>query len=361
MSKHGKSFEILNENGKGLIPVLQVKRAKFACPSSSKLMIKADSQGVKEKNEKIQLSTDVQIRSAAILNSISPNRISSRSPGSQMIDLKLRREKRLLKNNSLSKSFYEVREMLNEKERNEGKILLFKLKEKIRKAKGNCLELFTVFQDIFEEVIEKDLNFTAVLMEVKEGYEDYIKKIQDSQKIRSLEDQVKDLQSQIFNLNEESRSFERNLDRISKENLQLSKDLDRSEEICTELQRKLCKITLFELSNCPKDDLTWKSLVSENQTLYQNFLKQGEELSSFQYKEKKLFQLITALKQRGFPVEEVYQSEIVKKKHSTPSSPSSSSSENENLLSSRPLIPRKPSIIPLLSLRLCMADSIEDF
>lgn len=349
MSKNVKSSDFSAE-AKGYTPVLQLKRSKNIYPSSSKLTItRSDSQQLNQFKTKSSLNLNFK---SPILSSISPNRISTRSPVTYHSECRLTSKKKLIKNNSLSKSFYEIQETFSEKPSNllkEGKILYSKLLEKLNKAKFQDFdEVFKSVQKIFKEIIEKDDFFKDVLGKIKDFYEDIIKELvygrkNDEIEIQELMNKVKDLKEFNFNL-------QKNFDLIAKENLEISKELDRSEEICTELQRKLCKIALYELDEYPVDQIRWKSLVMENNSLYESCKKQAEEISSFKYKEKKLFQLIMAIKQRGFPVEDVYQSEIIKKPHLSSPSSLSSNSESEFLQPPRASAHKKPSIIPMLFL-----------
>mmetsp|Transcript_32746 Transcript_32746/g.32451 ORF Transcript_32746/g.32451 Transcript_32746/m.32451 type:complete len:109 (-) Transcript_32746:8-334(-) len=77
------------------------------------------------------------------------------------------------------------------------------------------------------------------------------------------------------------------------------------------------------------------------------------ELKSFRSKEKKLLKLIMAMKKRGYPVEEVYEKDVVKRrkieKQSDQEKPENES--EEELIVSGPLKPvPKPDFIPNLKL-----------
>ena len=78
-----------------------------------------------------------------------------------------------------------------------------------------------------------------------------------------------------------------------------------------------------------------------------------KDIKHLSHKEKKLVKLVIALKNRGYPVEDVYQEDVhreKKKKILTCDEPVIDDSENEDLVSGRAKEVSKPEFIPKLNL-----------
>ena len=78
-----------------------------------------------------------------------------------------------------------------------------------------------------------------------------------------------------------------------------------------------------------------------------------KDIKHLSRKEKKLVKLIVALKNRGYPVEDVYQEDVHREKKKKILACDESvvdDSENEDLVSGRPKEVAKPAIIPSLNL-----------
>ena len=104
-------------------------------------------------------------------------------------------------------------------------------------------------------------------------------------------------------------------------------------------------------------------MLLENQNYSEAYGKLKEEIKNYRYKEKKLLKLIVALKQKGYPVEEIYEAEVEKKKpkplpHYSGSEELESNSEAENLVSGRPPGKEKPKIIPNLNFQELNPESV---
>ena len=56
--------------------------------------------------------------------------------------------------------------------------------------------------------------------------------------------------------NEEIDVLDKRVRKLSSENYELAKSLERSEEICSGIQERLNKISKFSMNNIPKDEET---------------------------------------------------------------------------------------------------------
>ena len=108
---------------------------------------------------------------------------------------------------------------------------------------------------LFEEIIEKDKNFGKFLLLIKNSYEDYYET-----KINKLTSQyqieITELKGIIHKNNENSAALERSLDKLSKENLDLSKELEHNEKVCERLSKKLSMIASYDVKNIPLNEET---------------------------------------------------------------------------------------------------------
>ena len=238
------------------------------------------------------------------------------------------------------------------------KIIEDKLLENLKKCKDKnmSLEKLDAFRTAFAEIIEKDENFGGVLRKIKEFYEQKIKADHyDSSKdiIEKLKDELKILKEKINKNKENKKYLMKKIEKLAKENTELSRRLDDRESRYVDLQDKLLKLSKIDLSAVPQDENSWKYLVSENQHLIKVCEDMRKDIKHLSRKEKKLVKLVIALKNRGFPVEDVYQEDVHRekpKKVRTCDEPVIDDSENEDLISGRPKSVEKPSIIPKLNL-----------
>jgi hypothetical protein len=157
------------------------------------------------------------------------------------------------------------------------------------------------FIELFPEIIEKDIIFGQLLKKIKISYEEKISKIQNetSKAVNSLNDQIL-----------EKASYVRMLERISKENIQIGKEVQRLESICTELQSTLNKIRNVNIESVPRNEDDWRALIYENSQYSILCKNMKSDIKDYQYKEEQLIKLIDALKERGYPVDQVYEEDV---------------------------------------------------
>lgn len=113
---------------------------------------------------------------------------------------------------------------------------------------------------------------------------------------------------------------------------------------------KIQEIRKFDVESMSKDEITWKTLVFENQRLLKINKEMQNDIKSISAKEKKLVDLIIALKQHGYPVEQVYEKQNSKSKRSYSPQSYADDTDNEALVSSRVKTVAKPAIVPKLNL-----------
>ncbi|CAG9333195.1 unnamed protein product [Blepharisma stoltei] len=254
--------------------------------------------------------------------------------------------------------------------------LEFKLTKQLRDQSGKSnspkmqKEVFDIYSKMFAEIIEKDTLFGPLLLKIQHAYEDWMISATSDYKETSqnLKFELSELSKKCQLQNEDKKTMDRKIEKLSKENYELSKSLEEQEERYAELQEKIFKIADIKIDQLPKDDETWKFLVAENQNYASVCENMRNELKNYAYKEKKLLKLVLAMKKRGYPVEEIYDQEVAhhkKKKKKQEQNQNQIESEeypddteNEQLVSERLKYKAKPESIPSLNLKDIQAETL---
>lgn len=155
--------------------------------------------------------------------------------------------------------------------------------------------------EVFDELIEKDLIFAPVLFKIKGFVASLFKKYEDDCEV---------LQERVGGLIEEKQNFARMLDRLSTENIDLGKEIQRLETNCSGLQGALDDIRKVSLAKVPIDGDRWKALIYENSQYSELVQDMKLDIREFQYKEDQLIRLIGAIKARGVPVDDIYEEDV---------------------------------------------------
>ena len=374
MSKNGKQLEPSIDSGRPITPILRTRRTNVMLnptPSSSKLMIgKQDSPYSQIQSiTKTRSSSNLKNKSPLKFKNVSPHRSSNHSIALKSSESKRvlfdRKENTTSKQTTLNNSYGEHTETNIDKRlslyQKESTTIEIKLHERLNQLQDgadsaiNNAKALEIYQQAFDEVITKDKIFSSILSKIKGFYEHRISKSKGRNKDKEYKEKIKEINRSLNAQIDINKSNERKLEKIVRENIELSKSLDRSEEICTEMQKKLVMITNYNVSEVPKDEIKWKALLLENKSYVEGYELLKDDIKNYKYKEKKLLQLILALKQRGYPVEEVYESEVDQKRHKplpnySGSDEIESNSEAENLVSGRAPTKEKPNFIPSLNL-----------
>lgn len=241
------------------------------------------------------------------------------------------------------------------------KIQELKLEGNNKKGQQGKLE---IFQDFFEKVIEKDTTYSGILQRIKEGYEEWIMCNTVNTTIDILDDYIAEISEIKHKLKKEIQdklSYKLRYDSLISENQDLRVKLSESEKKLSRLEDQISRLKSINIDNLPRDEFTWQYVLSENQNFSDTFSKLENRLKQEFLREKKLVDLICAIKARGYPVEQVYQEELQKKKKSRQSFSSlDQTSEDEHLdtetepepiVSGPPKFLQRPIQVPLLNLK----------
>ena len=219
------------------------------------------------------------------------------------------------------------------------------LEDRLKAAsKINLLEGIKEYNNVFEYIIDKDSVYGHLLRKIKNALDEWSrireKSIHNSE---ALKKKLAEANQKIQVMAEDRKFLDRRIQQISQENLDLCKSIEESEASYTDIEERLLKITNFKLDNLERDENTWKALVLENISYNEICKKMREDIKNYRKKEKKLLSLIVAMKNRGYPVEEVYNHDVDKINKSI-----EENSESDRIVSGRAPEVAKPSNIPPL-------------
>ena len=223
---------------------------------------------------------------------------------------------------------------------NEASLLEEKLKSLAK------LPIESIVQDcfkIFEEIIEKDLIFSKPLKILKQVLEEWeMIKRKNLESVEGLKAKLLDANKKIAVMMEDRKFLDRRMHQISQENLDLVKSLEESEAAYADIEEKLIRVTDFNVDKVDKSQENWKALVLENKSYTEIVKKMKADLKSFKDKESKLLKLVVAMKNMGYPVEEIYNKEVYGVYESV------EDSESDRIISGRTPRVEKPGIVPSL-------------
>lgn len=211
-----------------------------------------------------------------------------------------------------------------------------------------------VYSKAFEEVIGLGVALGGVLDRIKGKYELWIEHLTERQEreIGKWKEEAEQLRQTLLKETEEKKAIKRKFEKISRESVELSRSCDSYQNKCFEFQEKLYEIANVSLDDFPPSETAWRLLISELET-YKTWKESAEkELKTAQQKEQKLLQLLHAIKKHGFPVEEVYNTEVKKaaKAESSSRRESGESSDAEPIATGPPLRRKRPDQVPVLKI-----------
>lgn len=233
------------------------------------------------------------------------------------------------------------------------------LKEALLKAleaapAGDLRAQMKVYHIHFLEVMRLSEQLSEVLELFQRGYEGLFQDLQGKYnfEVAKLQAEVINLQSAILREASDRKTLLTKIDKLSRENVEISSTCQSYEEKLTDYQEKLFDIANVPMDHYPPSKQAWQVINSELEYYHTWKRKAERELKILQAKEKKLIKLVHALKTKGYPVEEVYNAEV---RTPAPSAHSADMVRDENesqrLVSGRPKSLPKPITVPSLELQ----------
>lgn len=240
---------------------------------------------------------------------------------------------------------------------NKEKKIKRKLNEIIVNMKEKQLnyENFEKIQEIFVEIIQQDSVFGQCLAEIKEFYDEWIKgKVGYVAKNTQLKVEMAELDKKLKEKDDEIVGLTEMISKLSQENAKIGKENEVKDKQYRSLQEHLIKISTVDKSTYPPSEEAWKMLLVENKTYSEICDCMKTDIKNLKTNENKLLDLIEILRSEGYPVDEIYRQlvhpKFSKKKKKSQKKIELGSEEDENLISSRQDIHKKPQNIPELKL-----------
>lgn len=162
-------------------------------------------------------------------------------------------------------------------------------------------EKFELFSKMFEEIIDKDKQYSKYLLLIKKFlnayYEDKTEKL-----LNEINYLKKEKESTADKVQKEKHSLQRTVETLSRENIQLSKDLEKCEEHILMMQEQLEIIHKFEPEEMPRDLDNWKCLVLENKFYADLCKSMKKEIEVYKQNQELFLAKFDELKSQGIDV-----------------------------------------------------------
>ena len=179
--------------------------------------------------------------------------------------------------------------------------------EKSQKENGIDFEIFEKYQQCFDDIIKNDRVFGPALNKIKVAYQNWMSsKALQSAENRKLKSEIFEFSKKLTEEIEENKQLHRKVQKFSRENVEMGRSLEEKDTNFKMLQEYLLKITNMNIDEIPLDIDSWKVLVSENKSYSELCAKLKAKIKRLNQKEKKLMNLFWAMKQKGYPVEKMY-------------------------------------------------------
>ncbi|OMJ82428.1 hypothetical protein SteCoe_16905 [Stentor coeruleus] len=204
---------------------------------------------------------------------------------------------------------------------------------------------FEACRAAFDEVIEKDKDFSPVLQIIKREYEKIIKSSKShlERKTKLLDDL------------ERARSYlSSELECCVTQNRELICKIDYLNTKCKAFTCKLTQLAETDINSLEQNDINWKKLIEENLLYRASTYNLEKDLAYYRSKASKMMKLISVIEKSGYPVEEVYKYEV-RNKTNVPYCKDNNeildTTEHENIITGRLPEIIKPVEVPRLNLR----------
>ena len=158
-------------------------------------------------------------------------------------------------------------------------------------------EKLSLFNEMFQIIIDKDKAFGKYLKIVMKFYDRYHNEHSDF-----LNEKFKNLEAEKVNWDKEKDSFQRLIENLSRENFKLSKELETCEQEIEQLENELQSFHNIDIESVPKSKESWKSMIKKNK--YYKDLNQNlkNEMNVYKHNQEVFMRKFEELKQQGIEV-----------------------------------------------------------
>ena len=171
---------------------------------------------------------------------------------------------------------------------------------------------FPIYSEVFQEVIDRDRQFGSLLAKIRGFYEEWLKTFAKKEKNQASEklyeqctEQLKAAKLKLKMHSEDKKLMLRRIGNLSKETLELSQNLEELELENEDLKAKLDRIRNVDLNEIPMTEEVWKYIVEENHSSRREVRRLRKKVKLANAENETLQTLITRMRDRGFPIEEL--------------------------------------------------------
>ena len=201
-----------------------------------------------------------------------------------------------------------------------------------------------IYEKIFVEVISLNKELEPILILLLNYFSNLIRNQRAD--LRNYVEKYENLQKQ----KEEVLFENKNLYFL---NNKLQEQVEKLKKKLVSISDKLIKINTVESSDKDLNEENWKKMLQANNMYEEALVNLRDKVKYYKNKTKKMVKLLTALENKGYPVQDVYANEINKKK-SLPryqgNSEPEDDTDNENIVSGKTAFKLQPEFIPKLNM-----------
>ncbi|CAG9328744.1 unnamed protein product [Blepharisma stoltei] len=182
--------------------------------------------------------------------------------------------------------------------------------------KSNEKTRISIYGDVFQLIIDRDKYFGRLMTRIKRAYEDLLNS-SSSNDIFRLSNENKTIRQTLSKEIEEKKEIVFKLKKEARKNEKLSKYIEELKiDIKDYQERAENSKRIFENQLNP-DQRSWQLLI-EDRNKYCDELKAAKKtIHSYRSREKSMKKLLCAIKKRGVPVEDIYETDVQLKKSLT--------------------------------------------
>lgn len=202
---------------------------------------------------------------------------------------------------------------------------------------------FSLYVDMFAEVISKDKIFGKVLKHIKHNYDEHIKGL--TQEKTTLTSSLTHFSERLNNEITEKLTILKQLDKLSRENFRLGNEVETANDKLETLQTELTQLSQLNATTFPQTEAHWQLLLAEVSS-YKSLTEHAKAKYKTQKSQTKaLSNILSSLEQQGTPIFSIYSSY-----ENTHCETKPNDSDDDYPISSPLKNPPKPSHIPSLTL-----------
>ena len=208
-----------------------------------------------------------------------------------------------------------------------------------------------------------DHTFGPLVARIKDFYEAQLDQLQAKRLFEAnqcLKMKAASLDERIEKELAQHKQLKRKIQKFSRENEDLANDIEDRENKYTDMQDQLLRISAIDLGGLSMTEESWKLLISQNKDFAEACKELQAKNKAYRRNEKKMINIVLALKKQGVPVEAIYETDVkqaLRKKRrkgkysgTVNSEPPPDDTDAENIVEGSPKMANRPGCVPSLQL-----------